>query len=265
MPPDKTVFDFGNAAKTYTGTLQNETDKVEFTQAGKYTFTGGELAHLPYLHGNAADAELVFDKAKLTLSKVKMEKGSSLTVMDSQLDFHPHSGDLAFLSLYNDGIMNVAGSVVGISDEMNDTDMPKAGKAGNSDTNGVYLAKDGMSRVSLTIQGQVNMTDSTLFASYRSRVLAGTRGQGEMNLKNSVMYADGLQILQATEDTGKATVNLDASALIQSHYSSSASLYSLVIGNDEAANAAAVISLTNGSLLDWSKAETARMPWLCPH
>ena len=261
MTPDKTVFDFGNAAKTYTGTLQNETDKVEFTQAGKYTFTGGELAHLPYLHGNAADAELVFDKAKLTLSKVKMEKGSSLTVMDSQLDFHPHSGDLAFLSLYNDGIMNVAGSVVGISDEMNDTDMPKAGKAGNSDTNGVYLAKDGMSRVSLTIQGQVNMTDSTLFASYRSRVLAGTRGQGEMNLKNSVMYADGLQILQATEDTGKATVNLDASALIQSHYSSSASLYSLVIGNDEAANAAAVISLTNGSLLDWSKAATTRMPY----
>ena len=261
MTPDKTVFDFGNAAKTYTGTLQNETDKVEFTQAGKYTFTGGELAHLPYLHGNAADAEQVFDKAKLTLSKVKMEKGSSLTVMDSQLDFHPHSGDLAFLSLYNDGIMNVAGSVVGISDEMNDTDMPKAGKAGNSDTNGVYLAKDGMSRVSLTIQGQVNMTDSTLFASYRSRVLAGTRGQGEMNLKNSVMYADGLQILQATEDTGKATVNLDASALIQSHYSSSASLYSLVIGNDEAANAAAVISLTNGSLLDWSKAATTRMPY----
>ncbi|MCI6287399.1 MAG: VCBS repeat-containing protein [Lentisphaeria bacterium] len=261
MTPDKTVFDFGNAAKTYTGTVQDETDKVEFTQAGKYTFTGGELAHLPYLHGNAADAELVFDKAKLTLSKVKMEKGSSLTVMDSQLDFHPHSGDLAFLSLYNDGIMNVAGSVVGISDEMNDTDMPKAGKAGNSDTNGVYLAKDGMSRVSLNIQGQVNMTDSTLFASYRSRVLAGTRGQGEMNLKNSVMYADGLQILQATEDTGKATVNLDASALIQSHYSSSASLYSLVIGNDEAANAAAVISLTNGSLLDWSKAATARMPY----
>lgn len=261
MTPDKTVFDFGNAAKTYTETVQNETDKVEFTQAGKYTFTGGELAHLPYLHGNAADAELVFDKAKLTLSKVKMEKGSSLTVMDSQLDFHPHSGDLAFLSLYNDGIMNVAGSVVGISDEMNDTDMPKAGKAGNSDTNGVYLAKDGMSRMSLTIQGQVNMTDSTLFASYRSRVLAGTRGQGEMNLKNSVMYADGLQILQATEDTGKATVNLDASALIQSHYSSSASLYSLVIGNDEAANAAAVISLTNGSLLDWSKAATARMPY----
>lgn len=261
MTPDKTVFDFGNAAKTYTETVQNETDKVEFTQAGKYTFTGGELAHLPYLHGNAADAKLVFDKAKLTLSKVKMEKGSSLTVMDSQLDFHPHSGDLAFLSLYNDGIMNVAGSVVGISDEMNDTDMPKAGKAGNSDTNGVYLAKDGMSRMSLTIQGQVNMTDSTLFASYRSRVLAGTRGQGEMNLKNSVMYADGLQILQATEDTGKATVNLDASALIQSHYSSSASLYSLVIGNDEAANAAAVISLTNGSLLDWSKAATARMPY----
>ena len=261
MTPDKTVFDFGNAAKTYTGTLQNETDKVEFTQVGKYTFTGGELAHLPYLHGNAADAELVFDKAKLTLSKVKTEKGSSLTVMDSQLDFHPHSGDLAFLSLYNDGIMNVAGSVVGISDEMNDTDMPKAGKAGNSDTNGVYLAKDGMSRGALTIQGQVNMTDSTLFASYRSRVLAGTRGQGEMNLKNSVMYADGLQILQATEDTGKATVNLDASALIQSHYSSSASLYSLVIGNDEAANAAAVISLTNGSLLDWSKAATTRMPY----
>ena len=261
MTPDKTVFDFGNAAKTYTETLQNETDKVEFTQAGKYTFTGGELAHLPYLHGNAAGVELVFNKAKLTLSKVKMEQGSSLTVMDSQLDFHPHSGDLAFLSLYNDGIMNVAGSVVGISDEMNDTDMPKAGKAGNSDTNGVYLAKDGMSRMSLTIQGQVNMTDSTLFASYRSRVLAGTRGQGEMNLKNSVMYADGLQILQATEDTGKATVNLDASTLIQSHYSSSASLYSLVIGNDEAANAAAVISLTNGSLLDWSKAETARMPY----
>ena len=183
-----------------------------------------------------------------------------MTVTDSRLDAHPHSGDLAFLSLYNDGIMNVTNSVVGIADELTDTDMPEIGKAANSDTNGVYLAKDGMSRMSLTIQGQVNLKQSTLFASYRSKVLAGDRGQGEINLNDSVMYADGLQILQAADNEGKASVNLDASALIQSHYSPSANNFTLVIGYAAATKATAVISLTNGSLLDWSRAAKAHIP-----
>lgn len=265
ITPGKTVFDFGNAAKSFTKTVQNETDKAEFNATdsfygGKYTFTGGELAHLPYLLGNAEGVELAFEKAKLTLSKVKIEKGASMTVTDSRLDAHPHSGDLAFLSLYNDGVMNVTNSVVGIADELTDTDMPEIGKAANSDTNGVYLAKDGMSRMSLTIQGQVNLKQSTLFASYRSRVLAGDRGQGEINLNDSVMYADGLQILQAADNEGKASVNLDASALIQSHYSPSAMYFTLVIGYAAATKATAVISLTNGSLLDWSKAAKTHIP-----
>ena len=165
---------------------------VKITNAGTYNIINGSGVLLNYdleVNPDLAEGEynLSMTNANLTLTKLTLRSNSSLTVTDSRIDYNAYEGGSAYLSVYNNSVLNVSNSTIGFDPHQSRVDDPSdLQPAGTGATDPYWNWAP-----TWNIYGTATIENSTLFAYVGQGNQAGfdVRGNGTATVIGSELSA----------------------------------------------------------------------------
>ena len=187
-----------------------------FQTNGTYTFTGGDYIDFAYVdtprpteeNAGKVSVNIVFDKAKVTAGKFRLDNGSSLEIKDSYIDAQSAGGgsSTGWTTFYGDSTITVENSVIGwfTTRQTMESDEIVAGdqKTNYLETNGLYVG-----RMCYCGSGVMTVTNSTVFTypNEGDAFSLAVYDKGLMSFTNSAVYAYSL----AVGGAGNKTVGRD--------------------------------------------------------
>lgn len=204
---------------------------VKITNAGTYKIINGSGVLLNYdldVNPDLAEGEynLSMKDADLTLTKLTLRSNSSLTVTDSRIDYNAYEGGSAYLSVYNNSVLNVSNSTIGFDPHQSDVTEPSLLPAAGTGAMDPYWNW----APTWNIYGTATIENSTLFAYVGQANQAGfdVRGNGTATVTGSELSAalvnvgtdyDSTKLEQgADENNLSATLIFDSTTVKNTQY-----------------------------------------------
>ena len=208
---------------TYSYVAPTTSSDVKITNAGTYNIINGDGVLLNYdldVNPDLADGEYILSmtNANLTLTKLTLRSNSSLTVTDSRIDYNAYEGGSAYLSVYNNSVLNVSNSTIGFDPHQSGVDDPSLLPAAGTGAMDPYWNW----APTWNIYGTATIENSTLFAYVGQGNQAGfdVRGNGTATVIGSELSAAlvnvGTDYDSAKLEPGADENNLSATLIFDS-------------------------------------------------
>ena len=193
--------------EAYSGSPMGPANAGLFQTNGTYTFTGGNYIDFVYVetprpttdNAGTVDVNIVFDKAKVTAGKFRLDNGASLTIKDSFVDAQIANGaSVGWTTFYGDSTIRVENSVIGWYNTAQTVES-SAITAGDRETNYYNVAPYGtaigdMCYLGSGVMETVGSTVFTYVSEASDRTALGVYDRGLMSFTDSAVYAYTLRV-----------------------------------------------------------------------
>ena len=202
----------------YSGNMNGPANAGLFQTNGTYTFTGGDYVDFAYVdtprptaeNAGKVDVNIVFDNAKVTAGKFRLDNGATLTIKDSYVDAQAASGaSVGWTTYYGDSKIYIDNSVVGWYTNKQAIESSTI-TAGDKTTNYYGTEPYGTAIGYMTLQGSgvMEVVGSTIFTYVdegATRDSLSVYDKGLMSFTDSAIYAYAITV----GTVGTATVGRD--------------------------------------------------------
>ncbi|MBO5693945.1 MAG: hypothetical protein J6S98_00920, partial [Lentisphaeria bacterium] len=202
--------------KKYSGNMNGPANAGLFQTNGTYTFTGGDYVDFAYVdtprpsaeNAGKVDVNIVFDNAKVTAGKFRLDNGATLTIKDSYVDAQSASGaSVGWTTFYGDSKISVSNSVIGWFTLNQDAESSTI-TAGDKTIN--YYQQNGshIGNMCYIGSGVMEVVGSTVFTyvSEGDPIALGVYDKGLMSFKDSAVYAYAFKV---GVESGSKTIGRD--------------------------------------------------------
>lgn len=193
--------------EAYSGSTMGPANAGLFQTNGTYTFTGGNYIDFVYVdtprpttdNAGTVDVNIVFDNAKVTAGKFRLDNGASLTIKDSFVDAQIANGaSVGWTTFYGDSTIRVENSVIGWYNTAQTVES-SAITAGDRETNYYNVAPYGtaigdMCYLGSGVMETVGSTVFTYVSEASDRTALGVYDRGLMSFTDSAVYAYTLRV-----------------------------------------------------------------------
>ena len=193
--------------EAFSGNEKGPANAELFQTNGTYTFTGGNYVDFAFVdtprpsaeNAGKVDVNIVFDNAKVTAGKFRLDNGSSLTISNSYVDAQVANGaSVGWTTFYGDSKISVSNSVIGWYTLVQETESSVI-VAGDKDTNYYNIEPYGthIGDMCYVGSGVMNVDNSTVFTYVTedsNRLSLGVYDRGLMTFTNSAVYAYTLMV-----------------------------------------------------------------------
>ena len=193
--------------EAFSGSATGPANAGLFQTNGTYTFTGGNYIDFVYVdtprpttdNAGTVDVNIVFDNAKVTAGKFRLDNGASLTIKDSFVDAQIANGaSVGWTTFYGDSTIRVENSVIGWYNTAQTVES-SAITAGDRETNYYNVAPYGtaigdMCYLGSGVMETVGSTVFTYVSEASDRTALGVYDRGLMSFTDSAVYAYTLRV-----------------------------------------------------------------------